>query len=486
MRLGFVATWLVGVALSVCAGAARGGDAGWALRLAPADADLVVVVRGAKELRASEAGRAVEGAVRSLMGDGEMDRAWEMLAGRLGWTGAEAYDRLLGKCAMVVVRGVEGEARWALVSEVGHKTEAALRKRISMSPRTAMGDAVVLSVERGALELALSKGPDGARVVVAPQGERGLCREMVKRLGKGSARSMSSTEAVARLGDAAERAAVVAVVRGSCETSWGALAARVDGDRLTAHVAAGAGNVGPVDWSDRSGAAGTWVSLREGALLAVVEQTRAMEKVWCLMGPTLLMTQHCEEGRRFGAALRGWMGLGVYARDGGGLDVGAIASVGALTESARWGDGFAGNVFAAIGIEGQGFGGLEAEAERVVELGRSEALARTSAWLGKERARWSWRTGEDGAGWLAVGVGERGYRRAVRAVEESELVEGEARVVSMGEGRPRELVEALGRAGIPLGAVGEALRGFAGLWWEFRVDEGGVLSGRAGMRAWGE
>lgn len=470
----------------LCCGVARGGgEPGWALRLAPADADVVVVVRGAKQLRESEAGRAVEHAVRSLMVEGEMDKAWETLAARLGWTSAEAFDRLFGECAMVVVRDVRGEARWALVSEVGHETESALRKKISMAPRTTMGDAVVLSVERGSLELALSRGREGARVVVAPQGDRGLCREMVKRLGKGSQSSTASTEAVERLGEAAERASIVAVVRGGCKTSWVALAGKMEGARLSAWVGAGAGNVGEVEWVDRGRAEAAWASMREGALLAVVEQTRAMERVWCLMGPTLLATGHCEEGKRFGEELRGWMGLGVYARVGGGLDVGAIASVRGKEEGALWGDGFAGNLFASIGIEGQRFGGIAPGAERVVELGRSGLLARRDAWPRGERAIWTWREGSEGSGWLAAGIGDGGFARAERSLEEQPGA-GETRAVSMGSARPRQLVEALESVGFRLGAMGEAMRGFAGVWWEFRVDEQGVLSGKAGLRAGGE
>jgi len=479
-------------ALCCAAASSLACEPGWALRLAPADADVVVVVRGAKVLRGGEAGKAVERALRSLMGGGELEGAWDTLAQRFGWTSGEAFDRLFGECAMVVVRGIDGEepARWALVSEVGRDTERELRKTISMAPREAMGSAVVLSVERGALELALSKSEDGARVVVGPRGERGLTREMVKRLGKGRGGergSASATEAVARLGDAAEEASVVAVVRGACGTSWGGLAASVKGARVEAMVAAGAGNVGEVARGRSEEALRVWGGMREGAVLSAVEQPRAVARVWSFLEPTLGALGYCEEGKRFAEQLSGWMGVGVYGRAGGGMSVGCVAGVKELGEGARWGDGFGGNVLSAMGIEGQRFGGIESGAVRVVDLGLSEGLAARGAWPVGERARWTWRERAGGGGWLAAGIGEEGFARALGAVEDGDGGRGvEGELVSLGSARPRELLSVLEAAGVRVGAVSGVLSVIEGMSWELRVDGKGVLSGQVGIRAGGE
>lgn len=465
------------------------------MRLAPADADLVVVVRGAKELRRGDAGMAVEGAVRSLMGGGELEGAWETLAKRFGWSSGEAFDRLFGECAMVVVRGIEGDgqSRWALVSEVGHETEKALRKTLSMAPREAMGSAVVLSVERGALELALSRSADGARVVVGPRGERGLTREMVKRLGKGrewEKGSASATEAVARLGDAAEEASVVAVVRGACGTSWGGMAARAHGSRVRAQLVAGKGNVGEVARGKSGEALRVWSGMREGALVAAVEQPRAVQRVWSFLEPTLLAMGYCEEGKNFAAQLSGWMGVGVYGLKDGGMTVGGVVGVKDVGDGATWGDGFAGNVLGAMGIEGQRFGGVEPGASRVVDLSASEGLAARGGWPAKERLVWSWREREGGGGWLVCGIGEEGFGRAERAVERGEQEWGgeemEGELVSVGAARPRELVRTMERAGFRMDAIGRALLGLEGMAWELRVDGKGVLTGELGLRAAGK
>ncbi|MBL9030359.1 MAG: hypothetical protein JNM80_01455 [Phycisphaerae bacterium] len=163
------------------------------LRDVPADADAALVVVGAAAQRTTDAGAALLAMVEESGLAHETFRAWADLSRELGWSPSEAFDALLGRRVMVVVRGGdplglnagagrEGRSDWAIVSEVSPAAEARVRERLRPAPRRTHGGLMVLSLE-GRLELVVSRG-EVCRILLAPADHGGLFDEMAARLGR--------------------------------------------------------------------------------------------------------------------------------------------------------------------------------------------------------------------------------------------------------------------------------------------------------------
>ncbi|MBY0312278.1 MAG: hypothetical protein K2W85_09430 [Phycisphaerales bacterium] len=134
--------------------ASKGLGAIDAVACLPDDLDMIVVVDRAADLRKSPVGT---GALKFLDEAGtltEVTKAWTALAAQLGWSEAEAFDRLLGTRVILASRTAgEADRRWAMLSDVSADTDRRLRERLKVSPRGISQGHQILSVENGEFEL---------------------------------------------------------------------------------------------------------------------------------------------------------------------------------------------------------------------------------------------------------------------------------------------------------------------------------------------
>ncbi|HMN42058.1 MAG TPA: hypothetical protein PKE29_14535 [Phycisphaerales bacterium] len=214
------AAWLASV--QPTARPAAGADApaegvGGLLETLPEDIDLAVVVRKGAAIRASPWGDAAG----KFLGDAgtmaEMVKAWEGLAGQMGWSSNEAFDRLLGGRVAVVSKGVgEGnDRRWALLSDVSAETEQRLKERLLAAPRAIVEGHQILTLENGEYELAThhwdagGRGAGASRVtlVLGATGKGELFDEILRRLtppakGAPEARTLAGLDVMAQVREA--------------------------------------------------------------------------------------------------------------------------------------------------------------------------------------------------------------------------------------------------------------------------------------------
>jgi hypothetical protein len=130
-------------------------------RLIPDDVGLVVVVNEAAQQRATPAGRQLAEMLSSSgLVPGEANRAWDELSRTLGWTPGSAFDALLGRRAMLLVRwapsephhGKGGEAEWALISDLDEDAARRVRTRLAPAPRQIIAGLQVLAIDQGRLQ----------------------------------------------------------------------------------------------------------------------------------------------------------------------------------------------------------------------------------------------------------------------------------------------------------------------------------------------
>lgn len=171
----------------------------------PDDLDMIVVIDRAADLRKSPVG---VGALRFLDEAGtltDVTKAWAALADQLGWSEAEAFDRLLGTRVVLASRATgEADRRWAMLSDVSADTDRRLRERLIVSPRGISQGHQILSVENGEFELVthrmsqakLATQKAGAQadnerfmLVFGPTGRGELLDELLGTLTKGGSAS---------------------------------------------------------------------------------------------------------------------------------------------------------------------------------------------------------------------------------------------------------------------------------------------------------
>lgn len=190
----------------------RKGSGGCAINAAsqmPDSADLVAVFQRAAALRETPLGRAAAKFFSDAAGLKQSRDAWSSLAGQLGWSETEMFDRLLGKRVVLVARAAsDGSGMlWALLSDVSPETDQRLKQRLEASQRAIDQGHQILSIEKGRFELtshrrdltrreaaeAAQRGtPAEATVtlVLGPAGRSELFDEMVRVLAQGAARPM--------------------------------------------------------------------------------------------------------------------------------------------------------------------------------------------------------------------------------------------------------------------------------------------------------
>jgi hypothetical protein len=173
----------------------------------PETVDIVLAIDRAAELRRTSLG---QGLVDLIDADGsleDIERAWTALAGRLGYAGDEALDRLVGQRVVFASRalpGGSGQREWAVLSDVSRETESRLKQRLSVAPRTIDAGHQILSIEDGAYELTSNRRGGRVTLIMGPGGRSGLFDEIVAALGARSVRAapLGTTDAFARAAEA--------------------------------------------------------------------------------------------------------------------------------------------------------------------------------------------------------------------------------------------------------------------------------------------
>lgn len=153
----------------------------------PASIDAVVVIEEAASLRAFDSGGAIIGALVETGLLTRTTRSWEELASSLDWTPGEAFDELFGRRVVLVFDEIQNTSgpRWVVVADVDVRTQARIRKKLKLAPRTVANSARVLAGERGRFRLAVIPGQPGTDVsslLIAPVEHKAFFFQTLKAL----------------------------------------------------------------------------------------------------------------------------------------------------------------------------------------------------------------------------------------------------------------------------------------------------------------
>jgi|GEM_PF-2050544 len=470
-----VAAWLC--ALLVLTGVAR---ADWdslvsVVSRAPGDAELVVAVEDAAHLRRTRIGEALTGVIRE---SGLLERtgsAWDELALRLGLSDDDAFDRLLGRRVVLIVRPGGAGRDWALISDVDQRTEALLRARLRPVPRRLVNRRPVYALENGAFELVTARLSDGrALFLITPRGS-GL-------LGDGAAMLLDGTPALdeTRPGSVEALRSLDAgdvAVLWRPEGGFAALSAEADGE-LSASMVSTPGLL----WGPRTCCAGfdLWSgdhaeAICDGALLAAAglmgsaDDQIALASAFVRAGPLHGVIQQLEPwtGQRLAFAVR--------ETDDGRVSVDVVSELIA--------DEAGGPVDRAMALGArrlaQTSGGSFTKPpaclpDTVPTAIRTHSLGVYGAGLFGEQSSVSWTYAQRDGSWLVASIGPAGSNadEARRAAERAESPSrGRVRPrVSVGVVRPNALLRLLAGHGIELPKPLLALERIGSLRWDAWLD----------------
>ncbi|MCB9844610.1 MAG: hypothetical protein H6811_01290 [Phycisphaeraceae bacterium] len=245
----------------------------------PSSVELALVAANLADQRTTPAGRAMLQAWQIFDADGGLTRAWAELAEILRLEPGRAFDELIGDRVALLVEGFQTEQpRWVVIARVSKQTEGLVRSRLRASPRQIKRGVRILSLERGAFELAVSSGQwiaernDRAVMALAPTHSRDLLERLVPLLAgeglKGSYREQAGFTALAQ--DATGTA--MAVIRPDVAAGPLILWATPSGDEWTVSIRTDASlatrwGLHAGEYSRRTCA--TWRSLGQDTALAL-------------------------------------------------------------------------------------------------------------------------------------------------------------------------------------------------------------------------
>jgi hypothetical protein len=145
------------------AAAVRSADAvctntppGAAAALAPASADVVIVIDRAADIAAAPRGRAALRVLQEFGLFADSAIAWNELAAALGMNPDEALRAVAGERVMLIIRAetAESPSAWALITHVAPQTERLIRERLKPVPKHIAHGQPVLMLENGRFLLA--------------------------------------------------------------------------------------------------------------------------------------------------------------------------------------------------------------------------------------------------------------------------------------------------------------------------------------------
>lgn len=137
---------------AVCAATPPGAAAA----LAPASADVVIVIDRAADIAAAPRGRAALRVLQEFGLFADSAIAWNELAAALGMNPDEALRTVAGERVMLIIRGEtpESPSAWALITHVAPQTERLIRERLKPVPKHIAHGQPVLMLENGRFLLA--------------------------------------------------------------------------------------------------------------------------------------------------------------------------------------------------------------------------------------------------------------------------------------------------------------------------------------------
>ncbi len=149
--------------------------------------ELVCVVQSASQLRTSPGALHAFEMLRSMGIFAETEETWHQFAEALDYTPLEAFDRVLGRRATIIIKQREGDKvpMWAVLSEVDFETEKRLKRGLKPAARGIVGNQTILAVEHGRYELAVTpcKALSCSTVLLAPSWSEELFDDLLPGLG---------------------------------------------------------------------------------------------------------------------------------------------------------------------------------------------------------------------------------------------------------------------------------------------------------------
>lgn len=127
-----------------------------AAAMAPASADIVLVIDRAADIAVAPRGRAALRVLQEIGLFADSAIAWNELAAALGMTPDAALRAIAGERVMLIIRteSVERPAAWALITHVAPRTERLVRERLKPVPKHIAAGQPVLMLENGRFLLA--------------------------------------------------------------------------------------------------------------------------------------------------------------------------------------------------------------------------------------------------------------------------------------------------------------------------------------------
>jgi hypothetical protein len=468
-----VSRFIVGVFVCLISTAALGGGPASHAASAPRDVDVFLTLEGATlsdwSFLTDVAGAGAAG-----------ERAWRELGVVLRMDESETFERLVGRRASIVARGVwEGDAEWVALLSTDGGAAKRFQKAFKATPRRIVGGRPVLALEGGRFQAAVLPSEHGVVLALSPL-EDGS-GSLFEALCGGATESLATTErfkAIEKLGDAKRYAAAVTLPEGK---GWlvggaGSLGAEIEIELLgrIAEPCEALAAFDPSAWSEAMDGAAFGVVERAGSLFGAGDEG-ALGPL-AVMGP---MFEAMGEGAGEVAAMT------LRLDEDGGAAIGAAATMSPLAGRAegldRAASGTVASMRAALGQPGleQDFLGLYPEALRRAKL--KEGL----------EVLWAYAPGRRGEGaaeldWFVGGNDERAVRALVEAAESpGAATEGGALTGSwrsVGHAMPMRLIAWLGAKG---GDAPEPLRGLAKveeIRWGVRDLPGGRVEGTIRVR----
>lgn len=483
--------WLAGAATFACEVPESLGLA----RYAPAGTDVLIVLSDAACLRSTPAGAAISRAAENALGDGNLGRSWAALAERLGWSEEEAFDRLLGRRAALVLRGLPDgvgadEPEWAILSEVTASTERRLRERLDVSARSIKGNSTIYAVEQGVYELTARLVEGRAIVLFGPSKRHALFDEIAPTLG-GAPEPAPIVRSALELLDGQKDATIAAFARDPADPDgWSALAASQRGVELRGWFAAatkacaGIPLESVVRWD-----ASTLDDLGESAFMAGVdlfplEDDRVPGLAQVITALPMLAVLR---GDGMGPSRRFAYIIGPGADDDAPLDVACSVESADPDAVAATMDNAMGSMLAAIGAPGVDFGGVAPGAMRLATLpplGPLSSLGLQRGPDGTTRLLWGASFGDEGEpGWWSFGLGGESARRLTDGLGLLRRDdERGARWVSVGVARPAAALAHLEEAGAAIPAEFGLVGAVDEVRWAFEMLPGGRQGGEFMVR----
>ncbi len=203
-------------------------------RYAPEGVRLYVHVRGAADLRRQVGGTPLARFAAGVLAEGDLDDAWNRLAGAAGVEPEELIDVGLGRTATLFVRGAGAASEWALLTEVEPAQSGVLLERLKPRVLGPADSASLLHLPDHELVVARS----GARLLIGSRPGEGLWREMIPNLHSPPGQSLGSSSELAEARVLGLGRAALFVRHDPPLGGWSAAVADLGGGQVTLRHAA--------------------------------------------------------------------------------------------------------------------------------------------------------------------------------------------------------------------------------------------------------